>query len=204
MTKEEIIGQALLKISGGEPNDETSVWISELESYLPAAVNKVMLGSYDVNKKQSTLSGINPLFLQVYDNIPVTFDSVKKRHFITLSKPVVSFPDTDGLQYVGTVSGKPFNKFNPDNGTIAAFYWKINDEVTSYSIEGQKVYLYNHKTLNTPLMVKQVVHVSSLNDTDEVLLPSGQEIEVIDLLVKFFSEQRAIPKDTLIDGGDKV
>lgn len=202
MTKGEIIGQAILKISGGSPSADTSVWYSDLESYLPSAINKVMLGSYDVAQRQENFTGINPLFLQVFDSIAVTLDATKKRFKFTYPKKVVSFTGGEGVQYVGNVTGKQFKRTYPDNGTLESFYDKINTEVTSFSTEGEIGYLYNYSPVDTPLMVKQVVHINSLDGTDEILLPSGSELEVIGLLVQFFTDQRLMAKDAVIDGRD--
>lgn len=204
MTKEQILGQVLLKISGGEPSSDTSTWLSDIESLLCPAVNYVQLKTYYIDRQsEEERHLIQQFMLQVY-TVSITEDTTRKRKKFTLPKTPLSLPNGRALQFVGDVRGRGWIPLAQGAEDMQEHYAKFKKNVTSYRPEGLTVYLWNVGPLVTQALVKMLVNVNTLADTDEVLLPSGGELEVINLIYEWISGQRAMPKDLVIDQKDKI
>lgn len=208
MNVETLRGAVLLKLSGGEPSSDTSVWISDIDTLLAPAVNYVQTGQYFIDKTDSDDKHfIQQFMLQTYGGnmeIPILEDVVRKRKYITLPKTPLSLPNGRALQFVGDIRGRGWIPLNQGADDMQEYYSKFKKGVTSYRPEGLKVYLWNLPPLAKYAMVKMLVNVNSLTDTEELLLPSGGEIQVVTLIYEWISGQRAMPKDVIIDQKDKI
>lgn len=204
MTKEEIVGSVLLKLTGGSPSSDSSVWISDIQSFLCPAVNYVQLKTYYIDRQsEEERHLIQQFMLQVY-TVSITEDTTRNRKKFTLPKTPLSLPNGRALQFVGDVRGRGWIPLAQGADDMQEYYAKFKKNVTSYRPEGLTVYLWNVGPLVTQALVKMLVNVNSLADTDEVLLPSGGELEVITLIYEWISGQREIPKDLIIDQKDKI
>jgi len=68
----------------------------------------------------------------------------------------------------------------------------------------QRLYLKNVPDIVTQLIARYVVSTDDLSDDDLIPLPSMAEVDCIDLMVKFFLEQRQIPRDEVINVKDEI
>lgn len=204
MTKGEIIGSVYLKLAGGEPSSDISVWQSDIETLLAPAVNYVQTKQYFIDRNEENEKLINPFMLQVYYELPITVDQRRKQDYITLPKTPLSLPNGRALNFVGTPRGKRFIPLAQGAEDLQEEYCKYKKDITSYRPEGLKVYLWNTPPLLKEAMVKMLVNVNELADNEQVLLPSGAELEVITLIYEWISGQRAMPKDVIVDQKDKV
>ena len=208
MTVEEIRGSVLLKLSGGEPSADTSVWMSDIDSLLAPAVNYVQTKQYFIDKREEDGDKIiQHLMLQTFGanrELPILTDAVRKRKYFMLPKRPLSLSNGRALQFVGDVRGKSWIPLAQGGEDMQEYYEKYKGCQTSYRPEGLKVYLWNVGALVSSAMVKMIVNVQDLNDTDEVMLPSGGEIEVITLIYEWIRGQRAMPKDVIADGKDSI
>lgn len=203
MTVEEIRGAVLLKLTGGRPSSDNSVWLSDIDTLLAPAVNYVQTKQYFIDgNAESDKHLIQHFMLQTY-TVDIEEDTIRKRKFATLPKTPLSLPNGRALQFVGDIRGRSFIPLQQGGEAMQEYYEKFKKGTTSYRPEGLKVYLWCLPPLATKVMLKMLVNVKSLADTEEVLLPSGGEIEVITLIYEWISGQRATPKDVIIDQQDK-
>ena len=204
MTVEALRGQILLRLSGGEPSSDLSTWLSDIDSLLAPAVNYVQTKQYFIDaKSEEERHLIQQFMLQPY-TVSITEDTTRKRKKFTLPKTPLSLPNGRALQFVGDISGRGWIPLAQGAEDMQEHYEKFKKNVTSYRPEGLTVYLWNVGPLVTQALVKMLVNVTSLSDADEVLLPSGGELEVITLIYEWISGQRAMPKDLVIDQKDKI
>lgn len=207
MTKEVLIGQILLKVSGGNISVDNSVWYSDIQALIAPAVNYVQTKQYFIDgNSEGKEHLIQQFMLQVYggnNEIAISTDAIRKRKYITLPKTPLSLPNGRALQFVGDVRGRGWIPLSQGADDMQEYYGKFKKDVTSYRPEGLKCYLWNVGPLVTHAMVKMLVNVNSLADTDEIILPSGGELEVINLIYEWISGTRLMPKDIIIDQKDK-
>lgn len=200
MTKEELIGEVLLKLSGGSITTEFSVKYPEAEIYLAAAVNYVQTGNYWFETKQEGEHSINPLLMMTFDNIPVEWSEDHQRHFFTLPKRVITISKGRGLE-VTTMSGKKCIPLGQGDDATEEYYGQYK-RVVSYQIDSYpRVWVWNTGLLEK-VRTRQLVHVGDLSATDEILLPSDGDVKVMDLMIGWLSGQKAAPTDPTLDGKD--
>lgn len=203
MTVEEIRGAVLLKITGGNPSSDSSVWLSEIDTLLAPAVNYVQTKQYFIDgKAEDDRHLIQHFMLQTY-TVDIEEDTIRKRKFATLPKSPLSLPNGRALQFVGDERGRGYIPLQQGGEDMQQYYEKFKKGLTSYRPDGMKVYFWCLPPLTKKAMFKMLVNVKSLTDTEEVLLPSGGELEVINLIYEWISGQRAMPKDVIIDQRDK-
>jgi hypothetical protein len=203
MTKEELKGQILLKVSGGEPSSDVSVWMDDIDTLIAPAVNYVQLKQYYTDKNDEGERLIQPFMLQVYENVAIQNSVDRGRKFIVLPKSPQSLPNGRALNYLGTMKGERFIPLAQGMDGLQSEYAKYKTCVTSYQPEGQKCFLWNVPALLDKVLIKMLVNVKDIADTEEIILPSGGELEVINLIYEWLSGQRATPKDIVIDQKDK-
>lgn len=201
MTKEEIIGGAYLKLTGGYPNMDSTTWWEDVDLLLAPAVNFVMNGDYFLTKRDELEEKIiQPLFVQTYKNIDITFDNDLELKVFTLPKKPLALPKLRSITYIGDNKGNAFVPIEQGGNQMQKYYHKFKECQTSYDIQGMQVFLYYYPALLKKAMVRMVVSASDLADTDEVMLPDGGELRVMDLMVQFFIGERQLPKDYLNTG----
>ena len=203
MTVEEIKGSILLKITGGKPSSDSSVWLSDIDTLLAPAVNFVQTKQYFIDgNSESEKHLIQQFMLQTY-TVDILDDVTRKRKYAVLPKTPLSLPNGRALQFVGDERGNPFIPLQQGGEAMQVYYEKFKKGVVSYRPEGLKIYFWCLPALLKKVLFKMLVDVKSLTDTEELLLPSGGEIEVINLIYEWLSGQRAMPKDVIIDQKDK-
>lgn len=202
MNVAELRGAILLKLTGGSPSPDSSVWLSDIDTLLAPAVNYVQTKQYFIEKQDEGDRLIQHFMLQVY-TLNVLTDSTRKRKYSLLTKTPLSLPNGRALQFVGTVRGRGFVPLQQGGEDMQDYYEGFKKGITSYRPEGLKIYFWNLPALITQVLVKMLINVNNLLDSDELILPSGGEIEVINLIYEWMSGQRAIPKDVIIDQRDK-
>lgn len=203
MTKEEIKGQVLLKVSGGEPSSDVSVWIDDIDTLIAPAVNYVQLKQYFVDKQDEGERLIQPFMLQVYENVAIQNSVDRNQKYMLLPKSPQSLPNGRALNFLGTMKGERFIPLAQGMDGLQKENAKYKTCVTSYQPEGLKCFLWNPPPLLDKGLIKMLVNVKDIADTDEIILPSGGELEVINLIYEWLSGQRATPKDIVIDQKDK-
>lgn len=203
MTKGELKGLIYLKINGGYPNTDNSVWLSDVDSLLPAAVNYVMTGQYyaDRNAEEGDKS-VQQNFLQSYTSQAVAFDTTRQRFYTILPAKIISLPKSRALVYVGNNIGKGFIPLMQGDEQMEEFYTCFKKNVTSYQLEGDRVYYWDLPVLTTTVTIKMLVNIGDVTDATDIKLPSGGELQVVQLMFDWFSGQREMPKDYVNNSKD--
>lgn len=197
MTKAELVGAAYIKLTGGYPNTDASTWFEDVELLLAPAVNYVMNADYFISKRdEGDEKIIQPLFLQTY-RIRATLDQDSRKYKATLPRKPLALPKNRAVPYVGTLYGEQFVPIEQSGGVMQKYFSFLKQAQASYELEGQDLYFHNLPPVarNGDILVKMIVSVASLDDDDEIILPEGGEIQVINLLLEFFLGQRQLPKD---------
>lgn len=202
MTKAELTGAAFVKLTGGYPSMDSSTWWEDVDLLIAPAVNYVMTGDYFMSKRdENDEKVIQPLFVQTFTNVPVIYDTVQKRKKFTLPKKPLAFPKNRAVPFVGTIC-EQFVPIEQSGRSMQKYYAGLKQDQTSYALEGMDGWLYNLPPLVEFLIVKEIVNASDIGDDEEVPLPDGGELQVIDLMVQFFTGQKALPKDYYNTGNE--
>ena len=204
-TKDEILYEALLRISGGKYTDDVSVRYGEAEVYLASAVNYVQLGNYWIEGKAEQEHAVNPMMLSAFDNVPILYSTIRKRYYVTLPARVVPLPKGRSLS-ITTECGKTFIPLVPGDEEMQQYYADFDDNI-KYLPEGTvTVWLYGMDKY--PLIKycrpRYIVNVRDLPGTAEILLPANGEKDVLDLMVGWLGNERIAPKDYSETGKDNV
>jgi len=197
MTKSELVGAAYLKLTGGYPNTDSTTWWEDVDLLIAPAINYVMSADYFISKRdEGEEKIIQPLFLQSF-KLPVTVDPITKKHKSKLPKRPMAWPKNRAVPFVGTSFDNQFVPVEQSGGAMQKYFSGLKKEQTSYELEGMDITYFNLPPLlrSGNVLVKMVVSASDLNDDDEILLPDGAEIQVINLMVDFFIGQKQLPKD---------
>lgn len=198
MVLEVLVGQVLLRVAGGNYSDDSAVTFEDVRQYLPAAVNYALTHSYWGSMAIDQDHEIPGFFLSEYSNLPIL--SASGRDYIVLPKKKINIGNNRGIRYmVGNgVSIPPA----PQGMTANSTWNKMFSDVTLYSETHDRVYIINKPSGLSTVTVGAVTDVSELGRLDDLPIPAGYEAQVIDVLVKFFTESRFTPKDYIIDGKD--
>lgn len=201
LTKAQLIGRVILRVTGGEPTTDSSLKWGELETDLAMAVNYVMVGQYWAENRSEGGHNINPLLYTVFENIPILTDATTGRKYFTLPKNLITLPKARALE-VNTMCGKMCFPLTQGDNALEEYYGKLKKSI-SYFPEGQlKVWLYNVPALVKAIRTKQWVHIVDLLDTDLVVLPSDGDSKVVELMVGWATGEVERPKDYTQDTKD--
>lgn len=204
MTVGEIKGGVILKLTGGEPSSDNSVWLSDIHPLIAPAVNYVQTKQYFIDREsEESKHLIQHFMLQVY-TVAISLDETRQRKKFTLPKTPLSLPNGRALHFVGDVRGRRWIPLSQGAEDMQEYYEKFKKDVTSYRPEGLAVYLWNVGPLVTHALIKMLINVTEMTDEEQVLIPSGSEFEVITLIYEWISGQRPMPKDDVIDQKDKI
>lgn len=201
MLVEDICGLVILRVSGGKATSDLSVHPYDIKGYIPDAINQVM--GVRINEEYGVDPSVYPngLFVNVLEDIPVSVNS-RNLAYITLPQRPLSVRGGKSVIAVGEQGGKQFTRIMHDGGTMGAFYWKTRTDVTTFDVEGMTVVFYNLPVSVEQVFAKIIVHIDTLDFGDEIFVPSGMETAIVDAIYERMMQQRANPKDTIIDGED--
>lgn len=199
-TVSEIIGEALLKLTGGVLTSDTATRWDEAKRYLVMASNFVQMGNYWNETKAEGERTVNPTLVQSFDNIAVEYSSDRSQNFSDLPKRILSLPKGRALE-MKTQCGKLMIPMGQGDESMDEYY-KCYKKNISYQIEGQRVWYWNMNRNIEGARAKYLVHLSELEDEDEVLLPSDGEVKVVEMMHGWLSGEKEAPKDYTVDGKD--
>lgn len=198
MVLEVLIGQVLLRVSGGKFTSDSSVTFEDVRQYLPAAVNYALNHSYWVNVSIDNDHEIPGFFLSEYADIPIL--SSDGRDYIVLPKKKINIGNNRGIRYM--FSGDFVINPAPQGMSNNSTWKKMYGDIPLFSEVHDRVYIINKPAGMDSVTVGAVTDVSELSKLDDLPIPSGYEPQVIDILTKFFTDSRFTPKDYIINGKD--
>ena len=204
-TKDAIVGQIFLRLSGGVVTTNSSVKWGDIDYYLSAAFNYVQLGTYWVENKAEMEHTINPLCLIPFDNVPILFNSVRQRYYATLPAPVVALPKGRALE-ISTEGGQRLIPLTQGQDAMQEYYGK-NSQQIKYQLEGTTtVWFYGME--NNPLLAfirpKYIASIGDIPGDSEVLLAADGLKNILDLTYAWMSGEKQMPKQYAETGKDGV
>ena len=204
MSIDEILYEALLRVSGGVLTDASSVRYGEAKSYLVAAVNYVQLGNYWLEGKAEGEHAVNLMMMTPFDNVAIEYSTTRQRSFAILPTPVITLPKGRSLN-ITTEGGKTLIPLAMGDEAMQEFYGEHSKQIY-YQLEGNTtVWFWGLE--NNPFLAfirpRYIADISAMLGTTELLLPANGEKDVLDLLFSWLSGEKAAPKNYVEDGKDK-
>ena len=210
MTKNQIVDQVYLAVTGGKPTQDSDVQRADIYSLLDAgiesAVYQVQANDRVYALREARVSGVLP---KQTGRVPVTlelepaYSETRGLYYITLpTTPIIptQAPSVE-VQAKNGASGYVYTESQADAEGI-------NDKLgfTSYWLESQdgeaRVYL---KGVGYPVclhIAKAQLPVSEIPDTHDLGLGTGVEMEVVKILTEFFMIQKNGPRDLRMNQTD--
>ncbi|AIM37377.1 hypothetical protein KO02_12255 [Sphingobacterium sp. ML3W] len=203
MIKGEIIGQVLLRMSGGRPNTDMSVRYNDVAVLIAPCVNYLYTKQYYLEKSQEDGNkDVNPLMLQTYE-MKVLYDAKRNRKYSNLPAKPITLPSGRSIDFIGSYQGKGYIPISSQDLDLEEYYACFKKSLTSYYLEGSKIWYYNSPPLVDDAIVKMIVSADNLGDDDEVNVPTGTEPELLQMLFEMMTGQRELPSDPINDGQEK-
>lgn len=208
-TKGEMVDQIYLKVVGGSPSDDVDVQRVDIEPFLAAAINYAMVKEIRIRKREKAALGewdtsLDPEFVATYFS-NIKYDDQRGLRYIDLPVRIQALPSNAGLQDIFAPKAKknfiklrgPFEAVGVTPALReSTLYWYENVG------EAQRVYFRHLSNTVQEVAVRAVASIQDLEDQDIVPVPPGLEMEVINLCVDFFTGQRQMPEDSIVDNKD--
>lgn len=201
MKVEDIIGQVLLRLSGGRFTSDSSVHPEDVKLFIPDSINELMGVKIDQEYGVENSIYPNALLVNVYNDISVQVNG-RNLAYITFPARPLTVRGAKSVVAIGAMGGNQFTRIKHDEGSLGAFYWKVNKSLISFDIEGMTAVFYNLPTNITQMYVKMIQHIDDIELTDDIFVPSGMESTLIDSVYQKVLSQKINPKDRIIDGND--
>ena len=214
MTKGEIIDIILLRVNGGVLSSDSKVRREDVSAMLSPAISAVLKQEERIRKRESIISmralGYTSMDTRndLYTRVVLKLEKDEDEELYKANLPYTpsSVSGVAMIKNVKPKSSKQLDMFAPaqDEASLIGleqldqvFYWyeKVNGKPL--------IYLYN---VGLPacneLTAQMVIDISSLSDDEEVLVPRGLEIDMLILLVEWFTGERMQPGEFAINGID--
>jgi len=209
-TKGQMIEQVYLAVHGGQPSPDVNVRREDIEALIVAATNYVTVKETRARRREEAQFGwlasptVDTDFVGTY-YLDVLYDDQRGLKYSELTMKIMSLPSNDGLQQVSALQGNtPFVKLRYQFEDVGSEGVLINQTRYWYEKVGmsERVYYKNISNVVDKVMARLVVSIDDLNDDDIVPIPSGMELEVLQLAKEWFSGQRQMPADMLNNNKD--
>lgn len=203
MTKSIFTELVLLRINGGQLNDDPAVQRRDIKAYIAAAVNYAMLAGYNINIQQEGDRDFSSTFYGFFGAQPVLTDTARHNwKYITLPKGTVPLPSNQGIRSIEDGCGDTFKPLSDNAMKTIKHYLKIFCGARFYRLDGNKIYLFNMGAVTETVDLSMIVDTDSLADSDTLPIPAGLEGKAIDICVEFFTGERQMPADRKSDQRD--
>lgn len=199
MTKGQLIEQVYLRVIGGVNSQDVNVERVDIASYVAAAVKWYQRKYYYEFRQYEGVYGFDETGLVTY-KLTATPDT-DRPDFLVATLPVkpLELPGGFAIDSVMPIEGiVPFVRIRGQNWLTGLA--RLADMV-SWWLEKDKIYLYNAGKM-CELLVRAIPDPVGISDEEEIGLPAGGDLEVINLAVQFFTGQRSMPADLIADGTD--
>lgn len=211
MTKGEIIESVLLAVNGGKLSADIDVRREDIEVMTSPAISMALQDYIDKSRRRDlerlrnvgAVEGVPVAqFASTYLLTPV-LDNTRELYQITLPGRLFPLPAEMGIEMVAPKLGRrAYTKVNsqaelagiPDIGFT--FYWHeiVNNE--------SRIYFDGLGSPVCEIVVKMLLDPQGYGLDEEIPLPSGVDLQAIDLLTAHFRGQRMMPQDNKLDDVD--
>lgn len=206
MQKGALISETLNSINGGLTTADSAVTESEVEAYLPEAIGYQLLVQY---RNQVRFDGSRdlPEDFMLTQMLPVKKDEFLTPYAVFPIRPL-SMDKNRGVRFVGPPDNSDNYIVQVEGASIAFKYYKrtMDNCLVTCRIEpikeGIAVFIANLPDNVILLKTKIIPNPLDLADEDELPMPAGFAIDVMDQIVKYFTTQRQDPADMISDNKD--
>lgn len=210
MTKGEMVELVYLHVTGGQPSQESNVKRIDISFMMAPAVNYVVLKETRIRRKESMMeldgnsTGLDGDFLGTFYE-DVIYDDQRGLYYIEPSVDVVPLPYNRGIDTIAPMKGHcEFIKLKDQFEDVGLKY--VFKDKTRFWFErvgtSQRIYFKNIPSTIKKVILKAVVSAEDLGEDDQLPLPSGTELEVLELLKAWFTGQKQFPEDLRNDNSD--
>ena len=210
MRKGELLEAVYLRVNGGQLSADTNVRREDINVMLAPAINYITLKETRIRKRENmgvsytSSTGVDSEFLATF-TLPVLNDDQRCKRYVEPSIRLNPLDSNRGIDTVAAIQGeRQFQKLRGEYEDVGLQH--VMPNVTRYWFEyigvSQRIYFKNLPMSVQEVIVKAVARASDLEDDDEIPMAAGVEIEVLELLVSWFTGQKAMPDDYAADGRD--
>ncbi len=206
-TKGEFIDQIYLLIIGGQMSPDVNVKRADIEAYLAQAINYITVKEIRQRKREDDDRNVDSEFYKTYYVTPI-WDTVRHKYYVILPARLQLLPGGDGIGSVAPRgSDKPSVKMRSPY-ELSGIEHIIQQEMYWYEVIGngdlreERLYFINLGQPTPEMMIRMIPSIESLSNNDIVSMPSGLEVEVLNLAAQWFKEQRMLPADVLNNNKD--
>lgn len=197
-----LVEAVFLRVNGGKPSTDNSVFREDIKALLPAAINYAMDASYNINVRSEGDRDLPAEFYGVYED--VTIVRTGKKPYFTLQDGTVPLKGNQGIRFVHDDCGNYYSPLT-DSDMATAKYWSEKGTGSKfYRRKSQTVELWNVIPTAEKINYQAITDIRSLSDTDEAPIQAGQEPMVIELLTSWILGEKQMPYDSKIDTRDDV
>ncbi len=203
MTKEFFIEQVFIAASGGKLSADNNIRREDIEAYVPAAVNAVILQEFYERRNQARedrqefFTGREDVDASMFQTFTVP---VETGGYATLPSKLMAIPFGRGFDAVYQDIDNPFVRVKSPNEVAGlpsgdvVFFWQ----------DGQRITFKNLDCTGCDVTVRMVPDASGLSATDELPIPFGKEAMALDLAKRWFFDQLRIPINEINDNKPDV
>lgn len=212
MTKGEMVELVYLYVSGGQLNADINIKREDISAMLATAVNYTVLEETRIRRQEAMAmsswegnsTGVDGDFLGTF-YLDVLYDEERCLSYIKPGVRVVPLPFNRGIDTIAPINGEcEFHKLKgqfEDKGLEG-----ILRNQTRYWFErigvDQIIFFKNIPSSIEKVILKAVVSADDLGEDDEIPIPSGTELKVLQILQQWFSGEKQIPEDLLNNNSD--
>lgn len=200
MTKRELVGTVLLRLSGGRPTADMSVRELDVRSLLAPAINYAIEMGDNMNREEDFGRDYLTQFYGHYADVAISRD--ESVPYITVEESTVPLKGNNGLRLVYDNCGVFYGKLSDSDRASVRFYSPITQGMGWYYRLGDKIQLYGVNPLAEHLNYDALTSVEALDDDAELPLVAGTETRALEVLFEMVTGQRQNPYGSKIDNDD--
>lgn len=187
MIKSKIIELVRLNVFGGKETVDRLHLADprRVELDISAALNTIFFKTF--KKDPSNLDRYSKPYL----NVAVSYESSTQLYYSILPAKVIQYPICgDGIWNINTMTGKDVSfvpvQMNEVELMFESEFGNI-DDVIGYSLSGSRINYYNFDPIITAVKMDLVVDFTEWGLSEDVPIPSGQDLEVTNIIRQMYS-----------------
>lgn len=202
MTKGEYVDLTLLRINGGVLNNESAVWRVDIISYIPAAVNYVLMMSENIQIKDEGDREMPNEFIACYP-VNISMDNDRNVNYITLPVSPIAFRSNRGIRLIMDNCNNSYAPIRETSAGSLHRILKMLGDKGAYWYQGKnRINIYNKPRLASKVYAYIIADVDSYGLDDDLPVPAGMEPDVLNMLYQYFTGERQAPADLKTDQKD--
>jgi len=188
MTKRNLIDLLKHRLAGGDcPQELKGKYHPKiLEKHIEIVQNYLIKTvAYREAEKQNDW-GLLDAYTKTYPNVAVNFDEERNEYYCDIPISIVDLPQNRGIRFISDRQNQAVQYIYRDNNSVDIFSNLDIDRVSTkprWYRESDKVFFSRHlSSLINGVLMKLIPAFSSLEDNDEVSIPSAYAKSIFDLV----------------------